>query len=398
MTSFGLRNIRPWGEPPVDLRIVDGRIGEIRPHDPTAPGDDWIDGCGQLALPGFANVHAHVDKSWWGLPWQSYGGEGGTQGRIAHERARRDELGIPGVGVTGRVLQEFLRHGTTRLRTHVDVDPGVGLRGIDVVRESAAAIGDAIQTAIVAFPQDGVLRRDGVVDLLRQAAQRGVEFIGGLDPTLIDHDPVGQVDALFDIAADTGVGLDLHLHAGDGVGLFEFDLILDRAEALGLRDRVTFAHGFAMAEAPPSRRAELLERMAALGVSMTTVAPIGRRQLPLHEFDGAGISLGLGTDGIRDLWSPYGDGDLLGIAWQFARASGFVRDADLVRVMRLATSDGARFVSDEVNDLVVGARADVVLLNAENPMDALVRRVPRSLVVAGGQVFHPADLDTEPWR
>ncbi|CAM4067300.1 hypothetical protein M3A96_08605 [Helcobacillus massiliensis] len=92
----------------------------------------------------FVNAHAHADKSWWGRDWVSYGGEGGTDGRIAHERKMRDDLGIPGVEVTVNVLREFLRHGTTRVRSHVDVDLGIGLRGLEVVREANAALGDAI--------------------------------------------------------------------------------------------------------------------------------------------------------------------------------------------------------------------------------------------------------------
>ncbi len=79
-----------------------------------------------------------MDKSWWGRPWVSSGGERTTQGRIAHERAERDGLGIPSVDAATAVLGEFLRHGTTATRTHVDVDLGVGLRGIEAVREAAA--------------------------------------------------------------------------------------------------------------------------------------------------------------------------------------------------------------------------------------------------------------------
>ena len=168
-------NIRPWGGPATDLHITDGVITALAPHADAAalresqPHATVVDGGGLLALPGLVNAHAHVDKSWWGQPWVSYGGEGTTQGRIAHERAHRDELGIPGRAVTGAVLREFLRHGTTAIRTHVDVDLGLGLRGIDVVRESLAELGGAIEATIVAFPQDGVLRRPGVLALDRKS-------------------------------------------------------------------------------------------------------------------------------------------------------------------------------------------------------------------------------------
>ncbi len=387
-----LRRIRVEGEAGlVDLAIDSGgRISALSPASDAPLAPDDLDGRGLLALPGLVNAHAHVDKSWWGHPWQPYGGEGGTEGRIRHERARRDELGIPSVEVTQRVLAELVRHGTTAIRTHVDVDPGIGLHGVEVVREAFAEYGDALVWQLVAFPQDGVLRRPGVVDLLAQAAAQGVEHIGGLDPAGIDRDPVGQLDAIMAIAAEHGAGIDIHLHDAADLGAFQLDLILDRTESLGLAGRVNIAHGFALAQTDAARRLDLLARMAALDVTMTTVAPLRLPQLPLHELDAAGVAFAFGTDGIRDLWSPYGTGDLLGIAWQYARASGLVRDDDLRRVMSLATKDAAPFVGRERAGLVVGARADVVLVDAENVQDALVRTPARQLVLGAGRVLHRA--------
>ncbi|WP_448233408.1 amidohydrolase family protein [Microbacterium lacticum] len=242
----------------VDLHLDDGVITGIHPAaraSDGAPGgaEDTVDGRCLLALPGLVNTHAHIDKSWWGLPWQSYGGEGGTEGRIRHERARRDELGIPSLGITQRVLTELVRHGTTAIRTHVDVDPGLGLRGIEVVREAVADYGDALTVEVVAFPQDGVLRRPGVLEMLADAARAGADHLGGLDPATIDRDPVGQIDAVLALAAEHGVGVDIHLHDPAELGAFQIELIVDRTEAL-----------------------------------------------PLVELDAAGVRRGFGTDGIRD--------------------------------------------------------------------------------------------------
>lgn len=380
-----LENVRPWGGAPVDVDIADGRIIGIQPHSPER-GDGARDGGGLLALPGLINTHAHVDKSWWGLPWQSYGGAGGTEGRIRHERARRDELGIPSVPITSAVLAEFVRHGTTAIRTHVDVDPGLGLRGIEAVREAVAAYDGALTAEIVAFPQDGVLRREGVLELLDAAAAAGVEHIGGIDPATIDRDPVGQLDGLFGIAAERGVGIDIHLHDPNELGAFQIELIIARAAATGVR--VNVAHGFALAQVSRAQRHDLLQAMGDLGITMTTVAPLRLPQLPLHELDAAGVRFGFGTDGIRDLWSPYGTGDLLGIAWQYARASSLVSDEDLTRVVELATQAASGFVDGDPRDFAVGSRADIVLVDAENAMDALVRTPERLLVIGGGRVLH----------
>lgn len=386
-----VRNVRPWGGEVVDLILGDGRIASIvRPVSREEWGVDDLDGRGLLALPSIVNTHAHVDKSWWGLPWQSYAGDGGTDGRIRHERARRDELGIPGVDITTRVLSEMVKHGTTLVRSHVDVDLGVGLRGIEVVREAVASFGGGVTLEVVAFPQDGVLRRPGVAQLLDAAAAAGAEHIGGLDPAGIDRDPVGQLDILFTIAERHGCGIDIHLHDENDLGAFELDLICDRVEATGLHGKVNIAHGFALAQLPDSQRGELTARMGQLGISMTTVAPLRLPQLPWRELDGSGVRFGFGTDGIRDLWSPYGTGDTLGIAWQFARGSSVVRDEDLARVVRAATSDAGWFAGVPDHDIVVGASADLVLLDAEHAPDALVRLPPRQVVIGSGLLLHDA--------
>lgn len=387
-----ITDVRPWGGTACDLVVTGTTITDVVAAGSAPAAGRVVDGRGLLALPGVVNAHAHVDKSWWGLPWQSWDGEPGVAGRIAHERARRDELGIPGVEVTSRVLAQMVRHGTTAIRTHVDVDLGLGLRGLEVVQEAAAAYDGALSVETVAFPQDGVLRRPGVLELLDRAAAAGADHVGGLDPASIDRDPVGQLDGVLEIAARHGCGADLHLHDPAELGAFTIELLLDRVSSYGLQGRVTIAHGFAVADLDAARRRDLLQAMGELGVSMTTVAPVGRPQLPVGELDAAGVALGLGTDGIRDLWSPYGTGDTLHVAWQLARAGGLVRDEDLVRVVELATRDGARFVAGALGgvplDLVAGGRADVVLLDAENVMDALVRLPPRSLVVGGGRVLH----------
>lgn len=381
-----ITRVRPWGTELVDIVLDGDTIVSIVPAG-QAPADAVvIDGQGRLALPGFVNAHAHVDKSWWGRPWVSYGGEPTTQGRIAHERAERGKYGIPSVDTTERVLREFLRHGTTATRSHVDVDPGIGLNGIAAVREAEARLGGAVEVAIVAFPQDGVIRRDGVLDLLDRAAAQGAENIGGLDPCAIDRDPVAQLDGLFRIAEKHGCGIDIHLHAGGELGAFEYELIIDRTRRAGLGGKVNIAHGFALGQLAESRRLELLDQFGELGISWSTVAPIGSAPLPWTPMLDRGMRIGLGTDGIRDFWSPYGDGDLLRIALDFARLHDVRHDEEFAHVARLATTAGAGFVHRASQELAAGARADIVLLDAENCADAIVRAPVRDLVISGGRV------------
>ena len=377
------------GETAVDLAIEGERIVEVLPSGTAVvahPDAVVEDGRGMLALPGLINAHAHVDKSWWGREWVPYGGEATTQGRIAHERAHRDELGIPSARGAELVLREFLRQGTTATRSHVDVDLGLGLKAVEDVLTAADNLGGAVEVELVAFPQDGVIRRPGVLKLLEEAVALGAKNIGGLDPAGIDRDPVAQLDGLFDIVDRTGAGLDIHLHDPNELGAFQLELIIDRTLAVGAQGRVNIAHGFALGDTKGAVQQELLHRLAEAGISWTTVAPVRTRPLPWRAMLEGGIRLGLGTDGIRDLWNPFGDGDLLKVALTFAQLHGMHDDEDLARAVSLATSEAAAFVHRSHHGLEGGDRADVVLVDAQNVQDALVRGPRRELVIAGGRV------------
>lgn len=385
--KYALTNVRPWGAAPVDILIEAGRIAGIRPAaGQRAEGD--IDGGGLLALPGFINTHSHVDKSWWGRPWVSYNySEHPTvEGWIANERAERGKHDIPSAAAVAAVLREFLRHGTTATRTHIDIDLGVGLRGLECVKTALNELGDVIQVKTVAFPQDGVLRRPGVAKLLDEAAQAGADYIGGLDPGTIDRDVEGQLDILFEIATNRNVGLDLHLHEFGSLGVYEFRQVMRRTIEAGLQGRVNISHGFVLGTLPQKLQEEIVEGVAEAGISWTTVAMGGTAPLPWRQMQERSVPLGLGTDGIRDMWSPFGDGDMLRVAFQFARLHGLRHDDKLAAAVNLATRAGAHFVQRDTHDLVSGAPADIVLLDAENVPDALVRCPQRKFVLSGGRV------------
>ncbi|MFJ4208822.1 amidohydrolase [Paenarthrobacter sp. NPDC089675] len=385
--KFTLRNVRPWGADAVDIVIDGGTIVQVLPATGTTDDGD-LDGDGLLAVPGFINTHAHVDKSWWGKPWVSYtySDHPTVEGWIANERAQRGNYDIPNVDSASAVLREFIRHGTTATRTHIDVDLGIGLKGLESVQAAVAELDGAIQVETVAFPQDGVLRRPGVMQLLDEAAQSGADSIGGLDPGTIDGDVEGQLDGLFQIAVERGVGLDLHLHDFGSLGAYEYRQVIRRTIDAGLQGRVNISHGFALGALPQAAQEEIVEGLAEAGISLTTVAMNGTAPLPWQQMRERGVPLGLGTDGIRDLWSPFGDGDLLRVAFAFARLHGFRHDDKLTTAVEHATTHGAPFVGREKHDLVAGSRADIVLLDAENVPDVLVRCPQRRLVVSGGRV------------
>jgi cytosine deaminase len=384
-----VRDVRPLGGPARDLLVQGGRITQVAERLQVPEGATVVDGRGHLALPGLVDAHAHLDKTLWGLPWRPHTAGDGLAALIENEHRGRAELARSGVTVAqraGNLLGAYVAAGTSHIRSHVDVDTVAGLDSMHGVMEARAAFAGQVTVELVAFPQSGLLVRPGTAALLEAAVRAGAELVGGLDPAGFDQRPVEHLDAVFAIADRHGCGLDLHLHDGGELGAFTIDLVVERTRALGLAGKVTVSHAFCLAEVPEPRLGRLVEGLAAAGVSLTTVAPGNRPPLPLARLRAAGVAVGLGSDGIRDLWSPWGDGDLLGRAALLAWRAGARRDQDLAAALEVATLGGAAVLGLDGYGLEPGCAADLALVPAATLEEAVVAHPPRSLVIKAGRV------------
>jgi cytosine deaminase len=384
--SLLLRNVRPLGDAAVDLLVQDGRIAALGPALAAVADCEVEEGGGALLLPGLVEGHTHLDKTLWGLDW--YRNEVGPRlvDRIDNERAFRRDSGHDAAAQSRALAKAFLALGTTRLRTHVDIDTEAGLRHLEGVLRTRDAMQDVQQIQIVAFPQSGLLGRPGTAELLDQALARGADVLGGLDPCAIDGDPVHSLDLLFEIAQRHGRPLDIHLHEPGAMGAFSLELILDRTAALGLQGRVAISHGFCLGDLPERDCEALLARMAKLGVALITSAPAARAVPPLLACRRAGVTVLGGNDGIRDTWSPYGSPDMLERAMLIGLRYNLRRDDVLAVALDCVTEAGARGCGFGAYGLAPGCRADLVLVEAQTVAQAVVARPPRRLVVSGGRV------------
>ena len=268
------------------------------------------------------------------------------------------------------------------------------LEGVLAAREAHAAHCDL---QIVAFPQSGIVRDRGTAELLHAAILAGADLIGGIDPCGLDRDPVEHLDIVFGLADRHRVGVDIHLHESGELGAFTFELIGERTEALGMHGMVTISHGFALSSVDPARQGALIDMLARNDIALATVAPGTTEPLPIAALRAAGVRVGLGQDGIRDFWSPYGNGDMLERAWQLAFRSG-VRLDNLVEACVDVASRGGRSVvhggpwptqsvlEDARFGLAIGAPADLLVVRADTVTAAVMDHPPRTLVVREGRV------------
>ncbi len=276
--------------------------------------------------------------------------------------------------------------GTTIVRSHTDVDPIVGLRGIEAVNEAAARLADRLSVQQVAFPQHGILTNPGTEQLLDQALAGGVEVIGGIDPAGGDGDPVRHLDVVFGLAERHGVGVDIHLHDGGSLGAWELGLIAERTKSLGLGGRVAVSHAYAFGGMSDRDSDALAETLAEAGVAIVTGAVYDFPVPPVKKLRAAGVTVACGHDGIRDLWGPYGSGDMLERARQVAYRSTFRRDDDIELALHAATYGGRALLGLPADPLGVGSPADLVVVDVPTAAEAVVTVPERRLVIRAGRV------------
>lgn len=391
MTDLLLRGGRPWGHGgPADILVHDGIIDRVEPGigavDAETVDAETVDIAGKLVLPGLIDAHVHLDKTLYGGSWTPHSAEDNLADRIANERRRRGELGLPNRDYMTALLEQMVAAGTTHVRTHTDVDPEVGLSRVDAVRDVAERMSARITVTQVAFPQYGLLTNPGTAELLERALSEGVAAIGGIDPAGMDGDPVRHLDIVFGLAQRYGTYIDIHLHDGGTLGAWQLELIAERTKATGLQGRVTVSHAYAIAHIDAQHQTRVAERLAEAQVTLTTAAVYDFPVPPLKKLIAAGVNIACGNDCIRDLWGPYGTGDMLDRAMHVAYRSVFRRDEDIELALQTATYGGAKALGLSTYGLAAGAPADLVVVNAAAPAEAVVTRPPRDLVIKGGRI------------
>lgn len=386
MSAILIQNIRPYGDALTDILIEDGVFTAIAPNLQPPSGAHIEDGASALALPGLIEGHTHLDKTVWGLPFYRNATGPTLQDKIDNERNYRAATNHDAGAQSLLMAKLLLANGTTRIRTHVDIDTDAGLKHLHAQLATRAALASVIDMQVVAFPQSGLLIRPGTADLLDAALTAGADIIGGLDPCSMDRDPKGHLDLLFALAQKHGKPIDIHLHEPGEMGAFSLDLLLERTQALGMHGKVVASHAFCLGGIDPSHRDSLLARMAKLQVAIATTAPASRPVPTIAACRESGVVLFGGNDGIRDTWTPQGVPDMLFRAMLIANRNDARSDQAMAHVLETITTQAAVGCHFANYGLAPGNRADLVLMHAETIPHAIVAQPARTLVLSAGQI------------
>jgi cytosine deaminase len=385
MQDLLIRNIRPMGAEAQDILIRAGRIAAIG-KGLAAEGATVEDGAGAIAIPTLADTHTHLDKTTWGMPWYPGRKGGSLQDLIDNERNSRIPLGLDVHRQSMRHAIQLVENGTGHIRSHVDIDTDHGLSLLEGKLATRTALADAVDMQIVAFPQSGLMKRPGTYELMDEALAMGADVVGGLDPSSMDRDPKGSLDAIFRLAEKHGKPIDIHLHEYGELGAFTLEEIIARTHALGMQGLVGISHCFCLGMPDPLRVGPLMEEVAKADIRIFTTGHPSAEVPSLQDMRAAGIRVGLGCDGIRDTWGPWGQPDMLHRARIVGMKNRMRRDDELELLLDAASRGGVEAMGLEAPGLVPGAPGDLTLVAGETLAHAVVEEAPRPLVVKRGRV------------
>ena len=388
MTTTSITDVNSLEHGFIDIAIADGKITAIVPA-ATLKGsfDEEIDGDGGQVFPGLIDAHTHMEKTLVGLGWHRNEVGPTLIDMIENERRVRREENIDFHAQSSTHARMAIAVGTTHIRTHVDIDTEIGIRAFEGVRQTKQDFQDALDIQIVAFPQSGMLIRPGTVELLEEALKQGADIIGGLDPCSMDRDPKGHLDTIFALATKYDVDVDIHVHEPGEMGAFSTELIAERTRVLGYQGRVVISHAFALGGVDEDRLKGLVDLILENDIAIMSHGPGGHRLIPnIKKLRAMGVRLCSGNDGVQDTWNPLQRPDMLERAYIMAYRNNLRRDDDIEDVIDILTYGNANVMGDANYGLRVGANADLVIVEGETHVEAVVARRPRAIVMKRGRI------------
>ena len=363
----------------VDTGIGDGAILAVEPELRSDARE--LDASGCLLVPGLIETHIHLDKT---CILDRCRIEQGTVVEAARETAAAKRgFTVEDVYARGRqTLERCISHGTTRIRTHVELDPGIGMIGFDAISQLARDFAWAVDMEICVFPQEGLTNYPGTEELLIEGLRRGARTIGAAP--YFDTDPRGQIDRIFAIARDFDAEIDMHLDLAETTDGMQIEYVCRKTEEFGWGGRVAVGHVTQMSLLPPDRFKAIAAKLANAGVAVTVLPStdlhlMGRRHdhavprgvVSLEPLREAGVTCSISTNNVLNPFTPYGDGSLVRMANLYANVCHVSRPAELAGCLDMITNAAARLLRLDDYGLKVGGPADLVCLDARSPAEAI---------------------------
>ncbi len=366
-------------EAPVDIGVADGRIVDIAPNIAADAPEQQLNG--RLVIPGFVETHIHLDKS---CILERCSCERGTLEEAIETvaAAKRSFTEADIHARAQRTLEKAIIQGTTRMRTHVEADPRVGLNGFHALRTLKRDYAWALDLQICVFPQEGLTNDPGTEELLVEACEQGADVIGGCPYT--DTDPATQTTRIFDIARRFDLDVDFHLDFDLDPSWMHLDEVCRQTDAHRWGGRVAVGHVTKLSTVDRGRLSEIGARLANAGVAVTVLPAtdlflmgrehhhhVPRGVAPAHRLLAHGVTCSLATNNVLNPFTPFGDCSLIRIANLYANIAQLGRSADMRACFDMITTLPARLMNAARYGVAVGHAADLVVIDSSDPAMAV---------------------------
>ena len=396
---------------PRDVGIRDGRIQTIAQRIPET-GSEEVDAGGRLLVPGFVNIHCHLDKCLTGA-WAEVWGASSSGSPEAipaatkvKERFTEDDI----ISRASRALETSVLSGTTAVRAFADVDTVGGLLSVKSLLKVKERFGSALDIQVVAFPQEGIIRDEGTRELLEKSLELGADVVGGIPWYEGGEDAARKhTDIVFELAGK--YDRDIHALVDDNSdpSSRNIEYLFSKAAKEGYGGRVSASHCRGALDSPDddyARRIVLLAResnstivenshVSLFMYGRTDRHPVRRGVTRVKEFLAGGVNVAVGQDDIDDPYYPFGRGDMLELAFVMCHAAHLGSPSELDSAFDMVSYNPAKGMRLQHYGMNVGDSADLVLLDATDVHEALRLQPERIAVIKRGRIVAESRSRTE---
>ncbi len=374
-----LRLVRGDAEVAADVGIAGGMVVAVgEALDTDAPA---VDLGGRLAVPGFVESHIHLDKAC--ILERCRADEGTLAEAIREVSAAKRAFTVDDIRERAvRTLERCIVQGTTRMRTHLEVDPVIGVKSIEAVLPLAAEYAWAIDVEICVFPQEGLLNNPGTDALMVRALEMGARVVGGCPYT--DSDPRGQIERVFELAREFDVDVDFHLDFDTDPNGMTVGDVCELTARHGWGGRVAIGHVSKLSALPADELARVASMLADAGVAVTVLPStdlylmgadrdhdVVRGVAPAHRLVERGVNCALSTNNVLNPFTPFGDCSMVRMANLYANVAQLGTRAGIRQCLEMVTERPARLMRAADYGIAPGNPADLVVLDCDTAAAAV---------------------------
>ncbi|UBF26668.1 amidohydrolase family protein [Kovacikia minuta CCNUW1] len=361
-----------------------------------------LDAQGQLLIPGLVDAHMHLDKVF--LLDRCQRIEGTFDEALRETLQAKRAFTVEDIQIRARrAIEQAISFGTTLMRSHVEVDPSVGLTAIHSLLPLKAQYCWGLTLQLAIFAQEGITNQPGTEALLRQAMALGGDAIGSAP--YVDPDPEQNIRTIFDLAQEFDCDVDFHLDFLDDSKSLLLPFVIAETNRRGWQGRVCLGHMTKLAGLPPAELAAIAPAIRDAGISILALPAsdlymmsrkdthnVRRGVAPVHTLAQLGINSGLATNNVQNLFTPFGDGDVLKICTLLSQILHLGTIAHHEQCLGMATTQAAKAIGIHNYGIKPGNMADLVLLNATSVTEAIGAAPCDRTVIKSGRVVAQSQL------